>query len=523
MPDSMQKIASTGTGGNGVSAPNPPEVEFGAMVAPNITGETVYNTFKDHLQVIGCTSLPDENFFFDSSFLVPGARDEFSGLHVLRDNLSNKETGTLPPLSLFGHTDPVSIELYNMQLSRRRVMSVYAVLIHDETIWDILYMQPLGNDEWKLETLNIMRDTLELPQFTEEDEIDDTTRTDLFLAYMRWLNEKPLTTADFLCRGNGENYKGDAQGCGEFNPQFILSAKSEKDLDEDSRNALNHINRRVIAYLFKPGTELNPEKWPCPATMVDLKSINQNEYGFYAQQAAAACEKRFWYKGRDRIKQHKENDRTFSDQFDTFACRFYQGISRNSPCENATRLWVIQLLKSTPKTPPDGVADVRFPIDTQRYVVKAGDIDSAPVFRGRVDTMGYIRIPVFDEETTMELRVDIFGLADSIPPAELTEDKLKEIESKFPVFKLHAGSLRHIGTGAKEDGSDPSTENHRLAARQRLYNLGYGPADFETWTDDILDEAIGQFQRDHNLPVTGALDDNTCLKLHLVHDPSMFI
>ena len=99
----------------------------------------------------------------------------------------------------------------------------------------------------------------------------------LFLEYMNAVCVKEddrgndvasvLKDADFLGRGEGNDHKGSVQGCGEFNPVLILSNDKirafERTDDKEGRNAANQPNRRVLAFLFKPGTRIVPGKWPC--------------------------------------------------------------------------------------------------------------------------------------------------------------------------------------------------------------------------------------------------------------------
>lgn len=82
---------------------------------------------------------------------------------------------------------------------------------------------------------------------------------------------------------------GDFQGCSEFNPQLILAGEeikpfsTEGDIGKQLRHAVNDPNRRVIIYLFEPGTT-KPTTWPCPS----------------ARQGIAGCRARFWSDGDDR-------------------------------------------------------------------------------------------------------------------------------------------------------------------------------------------------------------------------------
>jgi hypothetical protein len=69
---------------------------------------------------------------------------------------------------------------------------------------------------------------------------------------------------------------------------------------------------------------------------------------------------------------------------------------------------------------------------------------------------------------------------------------------------LKGGTLQQI------DAGDP-------AAKQRLYNLGYGDQDFASWTDDSYSNALKQFQHDQGLTESGTADDDTKQKLKEIH------
>ena len=68
--------------------------------------------------------------------------------------------------------------------------------------------------------------------------------------------------------------------------------------------------------LFRPGSKVNVERWPCPR----------------AKEGIDACRKRFWSDAERRRSIGAER-RLFDEAHDTFACRFYQRISCDSPCE----------------------------------------------------------------------------------------------------------------------------------------------------------------------------------------------
>ncbi|MFL6393019.1 MAG: hypothetical protein ACJ71E_13345, partial [Nitrososphaeraceae archaeon] len=78
--------------------------------------------------------------------------------------------------------------------------------------------------------------------------------------------------------------------------------------------------RRVMILLFRPGTEIDPTRWPCPTV----------------KEGTAGCRARFFSDG-DTRRQNTGTEREFSRTKDTFGCRFYDRISNTSPCESLLR------------------------------------------------------------------------------------------------------------------------------------------------------------------------------------------
>jgi hypothetical protein len=73
----------------------------------------------------------------------------------------------------------------------------------------------------------------------------------------------------------------------------------------------------VVVYLFRSGSEIKPESWPCPR----------------AKEGVAQCRTRFHADGDFRRTPRGERRRSFDVEGDTFACNFYDRISVLSPCE----------------------------------------------------------------------------------------------------------------------------------------------------------------------------------------------
>lgn len=325
------------------------------LVGPSTDDQ--HNVISTSVIPIACWRVDDLRFEFDSSFVRPELSNEIGHLATLRDSHKIQiETGAegdppvsiFPPLSIFGHADPVGSDDYNKKLSGRRTIAIYALFTRKTELWEELFSQPLGNDDWNKKALPIMEQTLKVPKGSASGR---SGRAKLFRDYMDFVctlrNDKgdpksdpdgnplqfQLEPADFLARGRDKGGKGDFQGCGEFNPVLLLSEADSQELDqdgnEDARNAANAQNRRVMVLLFRPGTKVDPAKWPCPR----------------AREGVAGCRKRFWSDGEKRRTERLPDDpRRFEETKDTFACRFYHRISSTSPCERLLQEAHISLL-----------------------------------------------------------------------------------------------------------------------------------------------------------------------------------
>jgi hypothetical protein len=126
---------------------------------------------------------------------------------------------------------------------------------------------------------------------------------------------------DFLAQGADKDGKGDYQGCSEFNPVLMFSKEEDKEYskpeNKEKRNAENAPNRRVLIFMFRPKSYTIPNLWPCPSV----------------KEGVELCKKRFWSDAKKR-REFQENRREYHNTKDTFACRFYDRLGVNSPCEN---------------------------------------------------------------------------------------------------------------------------------------------------------------------------------------------
>ena len=334
----------------GVAATHPGTAERQIHVAPTDRGD--HNTLRLGLAPIACWSVGDDRFEFDTSFVKPGLADELAALHRLLG-------GRHLPLTLFGHADPVGDDDHNKILSGRRATAIYALLTRRADLWEALYTDSFGGDRWGTKALQEMLRAIPDPadpsgrpyyagplngvqsqpwaaavrgfQAHEGLDVDGdpgpVTRSALFPAYMdvvcRGEDGQPFKldpALDFLAKSADAGGKGDYQGCSELNPVLVFSKKETAELavpgEKSKRDRENSPNRRVIAFLFRQGTSMSPQAWPCPC----------------AGEGIGDCRKRLWSDGEQRRAPSDER-RSFVQHRSTFACRFYQRMAHDSPCE----------------------------------------------------------------------------------------------------------------------------------------------------------------------------------------------
>lgn len=558
--------------------------------APN-----AFNTIRDPLVTIGCANLPDDHFAFDSSVLAANSIEGFKKF----GSLLRRNPGA--PAGLWGHADPEGGDLYNKFLSERRARAVYAALRRDAAMWEALYENPegAGGDVWGTRSIQTMLAALEdfdaevdgkdgpltraaIEKFQSKHTAEHpgpkgvnspAFRKVLFKAYMDFLCRRPVDGApatpevletykmaatDFLSRGAGK-LRGDFQGCSFFNPQLVLS-QSEIDALADNageskevRHAAQAPDRRVIVFLFRPGTQVDAAHWPCPR----------------ASEGVQGCLDRFWSDGKARMgTRFTEHRRRFGGRVPisraelvppdpelalrmaraetTFGCRFYHGLAVGSACERDLKVWLVRLMVHA--RPDDNVkrkkAEAnqvrRVPLANARYVVTAGEAADAAVVRGTTTVDGVMMIPLFDEEAKMVLRVDayealfgpVFQSPDETPPPapSTTDPDAFPDEADFLTIRLGGGALvralkRGPGQDPDFDPDDPPPEKPEadLGAEQRLFNLGFGPRVLSDWGPEELAAAVKAFKQEQaatekeRADATGELDDATRAKIVQVY------
>ena len=476
---------------------HPPRQALPVMVGPATADE--HNAIRDGMLPVACWRMDDVRFEFDSSFVRPEAKEELIDLSKLL------ATYQKCPITIFGHADPVGNDGYNKQLSGRRAKAIYAVLTRNTDLWEELYKEPFHGDNWKEKAIQLMltalghyggpingiltketRDAVKEFQgspagkeagLAADGDPGSKTRPVLYKAYMKHIcvNQHGMPyqldpVKDFIAQGaDAKNFKGDFQGCSEYNPVLLFSEKDEKRFksvaNKKERDAANVPNRRVVAYLFRPGTVVAPDEWPCPKVVK----------GMADPAGIKVCESRFWSDhAKRRNTRLPEESREYEKTHDTFACRFYDRMARRSPCEGGVQEWIIRILK-----PGIGPPNNREPLANEPFII-TGAGGSAPAIEGRTDVNGMLHFMVHDDPTTMLLKIadlEIVLGGSALPPIDAGDD----------------------------------------AVKHRLLNLGYGIANLAAWTDFIFDEAVAQFQKDHDLPVTRAPNPDTRDRLREVH------
>jgi hypothetical protein len=335
------------TTSGGLTADHPIPRGLPLYVAPTDANDV--NTIRVPLAPIACWRLNDVVFAFDSSFIGPGFAGEFTKLATLV--AANQGA----PASLFAHADPVGSDDVNKTISDRRAIAVYAVLTRQPDQWEYLYSHPQDGDTWGTSAIQAMLATIvdgsgnpyyagdtdgvfgpqtkaAVTSFQTDAGLSPDgvagpdTRKALFGAYMDLLCVDGsgarflMKATDFLGGGADPGGKMAMQGCSEFNPVFLLSsdemAQYQQSGDKASRNKRNGPDRRVVLYLFRPGTQVDPADWPCPRV----------------KESAAPCKGQFWPDG-DQRRKPGDAERKYQDTHDTMACRFYDRFARRSPCE----------------------------------------------------------------------------------------------------------------------------------------------------------------------------------------------
>lgn len=458
------------------------------FVSPTVS--TTFNRLRFPLVPVACWRMNHALFDFDSSFVLPAAKKDFAKLDALVD------ANPGAPASVFGHADPVGDDGYNKTLSGRRARAVDAFLRRDTAAWEDLYRSPMPGDKWGTRSIQRMLATVTSPEtglpyyagppsgvqdgattaavrafqqdngLTADGDPGPATRKALFAAYMDALAGKlRLAPEQFLGEGADANGRAAVQACSEFNPVLLLSteesAELEKSPDKTLRNRRNAPNRRVLVLLFRPGTKVKPDDWPCPRW----------------SESAAACRAEFWPDG-DQRRTATSGERTYRVDHHTMACRFYDRLVRISPCEGVSFTTVRILLF-------DRLGRAMPGVDFKATLGKR-------IVRDKADGKGFAVLSKVATPSSFKLAWSLVHFEPSRAPDP------DQFQFEQPVF-----------VEANDDGS-------REGVRDRLTNLGYE-------TQATLEECVRRFQRDHSLPANGDPDDEPTraqlFKTHLQMTP----
>ncbi len=488
----MSSGSNTATGTytpGGVGAPHLAESDTLVGVTPTLTDR--HNTLKVRIRPIACWRLDDLRFDFDSSFVKPEAAVEFTSL------ASTWHQHGDAPISIFGHADPTGDDSYNKTLSGRRALAVYGILIRDTDIWEKLYAEPFHGDKWSArsiqyilkalgfdpgivdgkegpKTTQAVKDFQDSKKLTVDGKAGPKTRKVLFELYMDLIcRESPtqpfkLSKQAFLSGGKNPDGKGDYQGCGEHNPVLVFSQDEDKEYSKDSRkqerDAINVTNRRVLAYMFPVGTDFDQLKWPCPV-------VTARPNG---------CQSQFWPDAATR-RNPSDKRRLYAASHDTFACRFYDGLSRRSPCESTRSTLMLHLLDGDCSAIPNAV-----------YRVTCFN----EVREGSANDQGWLVEQNLPAPSTCKVE---FGY----PPSDgLTpEERAKQWAQPGPYGYTVEVNLENL-SGLSE----------QKKAQVRLANMGYP-------LDQTLEQNLREFQGDYSVyPADGTLNDATKAALEKVSD-----
>jgi hypothetical protein len=460
---------------SGLAASHAESSEPPLLVAPATNGE--FNRLRARLIPKACFKLEEANFEFDSSFILPlGLTFDAGPLKALLD----KHPGA--KLSIFGHADPVGRDDYNKTLSGRRAQALFGLLVRDVKLWEDLYFHHdrfSGKDEWGVRSVQIMlnrvgpaktggttgeldaqtrqalkefeeKEGLPLAGFNGKKEIAVATFRKLAGLYMDAIckddenQDFRLKLDDFLARGGGKNGKGDFQGCGEFNPLMILSKDEKEFFDRKEnhlqRNEVNRVNRRVMILLFRPGSRVDPARWPCPTVTEGTEGCRKRLYSDGEKRRANASERRVF-----------EESQKDPGKLGTFACRFYERVAFGSPCEREVKTFRVRLYDAFGRTIPSAPFSVSVggrKFTEVRNASPEGIVTLLDVQVPETCVINWGFEPQKDEPPELLFSRTIFLVADSEPSAQAAKKKLHNLgyessdaKTNVTAFQLDFGHL----------------------------------------------------------------------------------
>lgn len=568
LPELVDETDSVITGRHPVRASLP------ILAAPTDSSRpAALNTHRRPFVTVACSSLKDHSFAFDSSFISPNVVAGKAFINFA----SMVKAFPKSPIAIFGHADPSGDLHYNQVLSGRRAKAVFALLTRNVDMWEELFdpaQRGLAvGDEWGTRSIQIMLQQLGFrdKNLTNNGKLDEETRAAikafqsapillpegrvsapiapatgasdrptrrrLFTVYMNAICQDAsgadfrLPTTVFLRDGKTP---GGFQGCGEFNPRRLPSQetiKTWKDagqtLGKQLRDDFHKENRRVLLYLFKPGTVFDAKEWPCPAATGNVDACVKRSWsnGVPRREGAMRAHARRFGRAVPDAKRElvAPTNPAFSNELGreetTFACRFYHGLAIHSPCERDLKMWIVRLQVdgvSVDRPGQPAKSAKKIDLANRRFVARMGTTRDAPTIRGRTTDKGRIGLPVFEDTVSIDLRVDAFSDPALEPkdPTDLDTQPFAD-EGIFVPLTLSGGvfpRLRNKAAGDFDFDEDfdqedaPTQDEVQRAEFQRLHNLGYGTDDtglnFSKWDARQRRFVIERFQRDHSPPLT---------------------
>jgi len=334
-----------------------------------------------------CDEIPGARFDFGRSFVLPAALSE---LGRISEDLQQDDG---QQGAIFGHTDLSGIETQNKGLSERRAKALYALLTQDSDLWEKMW-KGAGDtnwfETWGMREVQIMlnalsctaKDGLPIPETgawdirtdqairkfqrgeypdkpAEQAALNDdgdpgpATRKELFLAYAKKIQRKPVDKARFFPIGASP-----FMGCGQYNP-LSTTAKDAQ-------------SRRAVLFVFDPAAA--PQNAPCK--IGDIKPC------------------------KALLSDPKPEDTPALP----YKCSFYRDIAKGCPCQGGADLLHDVLLRfpmtlaDAGKLPhqlilegfrPDNTADGATPDFTQTKALKS---DARAIEQGFVE-LAYLHLP----------------------------------------------------------------------------------------------------------------------------------
>jgi len=185
-------------------------------------------------------------------------------------------------------------------------------------------------------------------------------------------------------------------------------------LRKEQRDEENATNRRVLVFLFRPGVRIKAAAWPCPR----------------ASEGSAGCRKRFWSDAATR-RTFQGKRRALENDKDTFACRFYDRLSNNSPCERGLTSFRIRLYDPAGKAIADAPFDLQVGLRKRTAAANADEngvlVANDLELPNRCIVRWGFPPSTPDEKPNLQFTVEMFLTHDDLGEADEARQKLHNI------------------------------------------------------------------------------------------------